>query len=697
MFHCAKPIWLSEQYQADEYMEAVETLYLDQLPQTACLRIAADSDYSVYIGGRLAAFGQYANYPTHRFYDEVDILPFLQVGENSLSALCWYYGINSSTYRCGTPFLQYEIEVDGQILLSTDSNTQVRPAAQYIPHLDRRISPQLGLTYACDLTAQGESFHDAVNMEIGDPDWNIRPVEKLVLEPRCSVQYTQQGIFSIPHYSSIADAYPEKDMQSAFLSFRPLSTLSGIKKAARQQNEASPYTFVFDSDQAGSGIYWIVDLGAETAGFLDLDLEVPADCDLLVGFGEHLQDGRCRTAVRNFSCTLRLKAGRNRYMNSFRRFGCRYLQFFLFSKSVTVYYSGLRPTVYPVQRKQFRSGNLLRDTIYEVCQNTLLHCMHEHYEDCPWREQALYAMDSRNQMLCGYYAFSETRFPRASLELISYGLRDDGLLSLCYPAGTDLPIPSFSLVWFIAMREYIEHTGDTTLAQERFHVLERLIDTFHQNRDENGLVQSFHSDQCRYWNFYEWSPTMDGSKSPATPSAEAPLNAFYCLALDSLATICDRLNKPSDHYRQRADAIRKLLAKQFYCAERGLFRSFLDCHTDSYSVLTNALCLLCGAADDLDTSTIEAVLSGNADGFDDCFPDTLSMQTFRFDALLRVNREKYAPIILSEIDRTCLYMLRNGATTFWETIKGEADFLEAGSLCHGWSALPIYYYETLLK
>jgi hypothetical protein len=73
------------------------------------------------------------------------------------------------------------------------------------------------------------------------------------------------------------------------------------------------------------------------------------------------------------------------------------------------------------------------------------------------------------------------------------------------------------------------------------------------------------------------------------------------------------------------------------------------------------------------------------------------MQTFRFDALLRVNREKYAPIILSEIDRTCLYMLRNGATTFWETIKGEADFMDAGSLCHGWSALPIYYYEILCK
>ncbi len=39
--------------------------------------------------------------------------------------------------------------------------------------------------------------------------------------------------------------------------------------------------------------------------------------------------------------------------------------------------------------------------IYDVSIYTLKCCMHEHYEDCPWREQALYTMDSRNQMLCG--------------------------------------------------------------------------------------------------------------------------------------------------------------------------------------------------------------------------------------------------------------------------------------------------------
>ena len=37
-------------------------------------------------------------------------------------------------------------------------------------------------------------------------------------------------------------------------------------------------------------------------------------------------------------------------------------------------------------------------------------------------------------------------------------------------------------------------------------------------------------------------------------------------------------------------------------------------------------------------------------------------------------------------------MLDQGATSVWETIDGGFAFEKAGSLCHGWSAVPIYIY-----
>ena len=38
-------------------------------------------------------------------------------------------------------------------------------------------------------------------------------------------------------------------------------------------------------------------------------------------------------------------------------------------------------------------------------------------------------------------------------------------------------------------------------------------------------------------------------------------------------------------------------------------------------------------------------------------------------------------------------MLDEGATSAWETKIGASDFSNAGSLCHGWSAVPVYYYN----
>ena len=71
------------------------------------------------------------------------------------------------------------------------------------------------------------------------------------------------------------------------------------------------------------------------------------------------------------------------------------------------------------------------------------------------------------------------------------------------------------------------------------------------------------------------------------------------------------------------------------------------------------------------------------------------MKPFKYDALLKTDREKYKTVILEEIRQTYKKMLDEGSTTVWETIKGGSDFGNAGSLCHGWSAIPVYYYHIL--
>ena len=697
MFKNAKPIWLAKQAAPDEFAEFRILMTVPENAADPILTVSADTDYNLHYGDRLLAFGQYADSPAEKVYDEVTLTDLPRGREIELRLTVWYCGIDTQTYIKAEAGVIYEIRTEtadgiSVLLAASGEDVQGRLCPAYRSHVEHLISGQLGLNYHANgeaaLRDEDFPFEPCRIVEGFPKHFFPRPTAKLELCPTVSGRLVQTGGFTYANRSG----YASIDMQHASLSQTPLAPL----KLPTRQLGKQPITL----RREGGQVYFMIDLGREEVGFLSFDLEVDSICDIEIGYGEHLNDGRCRTSVRNFAITYRAHAGRNRFLGSFRRFGCRYLQFFVHADTVTVHDAGICPTVYPLTPKAYRSGNLLRDTIYEVCQHTLRCCMHEHYEDCPWREQALYTMDSRNQMLCGYYAFGETAFARACLHLIGHGMRPDGILTLCYPAGKDFPIPAFSTVYFIQMWEYIEHSGDTSLSREYKNLLCRLMETFlSKMRPEIGLIENFHGDGG-YWNFYEWSETMSGRLGKrATPAIEAPLNAFLSLALQAFVKILRAIGEEdaANNYESRIAPLNEAIRTYFFRPNDGLFASFDDRDEGKYSVLTNALCLLCGAADGIDTQTLLKVLAANgaADSGLYVIPNTLSMNSFRFDALLREDRERYAPIILHEIDRDYLYMLRNGATTFWETIEGAEDFSDAGSLCHGWSALPIYYYEIL--
>ena len=416
----------------------------------------------------------------------------------------------------------------------------------------------------------------------------------------------------------------------------------------------------------------------------------------MIGWGEHFNDGRCRTATFNYDFLFHAKTGKNHLLASFRRIGCRYMQIFVIKNDIKVGYIGVHPVEYPVEKLPApNSLTELEKRIYDTSVYTLECCMHDHYEDCPLREQALYTLDSRNQMLCGYVAFAggNADFARASLKLISYGQRDDRLLTLTFPTSIDSPIPYYSLAYFIELDEYVRHTDDTTIVEETFPLLEDILDLFVSRLTPDGLLTEF--DGC--WNYYEWEETLDGGDGADTDEVDAPLAAFFVLALEAMAHLCDALGKDHAKYDKTAEKVRKAIGKKFYDKDSKLFRSYGKKHAGRYSVMTNAVCLLCGAADGYDTENIVKILSSNGNGGlpYDVIPNSLSMNSFRFDALLALDREKYAPVIIDEIDRDYKEMLDCGSTTFWETLKGADDMWYGASLCHGWSALPVYYYHKL--
>ena len=455
------------------------------------------------------------------------------------------------------------------------------------------------------------------------------------------------------------------DDMSAELKERPISLLRILPKLNAQEISKQVY-----------------DLGAETVGFPYVRFKANKGEAIRIAFGEWLNDGKVPRLIgeRDFSFSMIGDGTERVAFNPLRKLGCRYFEI---EGNAEIIEIGLLPLEYPFEERDVQINNPLRRKIYDVSVRTLKLNAMEHYYDCPWREQGFYALDSRLQMRYGYKAFTNTEYQYANLKLMSEDRNDEGMISIVVPTSQKVVIPSFALFYIVAMEEYASITGDIRLITEYFQKMQGVIEQFTKNI-ENNLVGNFFGEN--YWNFYEWNAGLDKSLLPQ----DSALNLTFLLALKSFLAICDMLGKTFEREKYFAlyEDIAKEINARYYDETKGLYR-FSE-KDDTFYALVNAYAVLTGVADKEKATVICEKLT--SDELVDC---TLSMLSFKYDALLMTDENKYKNFILTEIDRNYQYMLNNGATSFWETLKGEKDFDGAGSLCHGWSALPIYYYHRL--
>ena len=138
------------------------------------------------------------------------------------------------------------------------------------------------------------------------------------------------------------------------------------------------------------------------------------------------------------------------------------------------------------------------------------------------------------------------------------------------------------------------------------------------------------------------------------------------------------------------EEIKERLNKEYYNSETGTY--FIQDKSEKATELANALAVVSGVATGDVADGICKMLSKGE--LETC---SLSMKVFKYDALIKANKEKYKDCILDEIRKTYKVMLDAGSTTVWETIEGASAFENAGSLCHGWSSVPVHYYHLFLE
>ena len=630
---------------------------------TTCqLQISVDSDFVAFLNEQEIARGQFPDYPQEKTFGMYTFPAELLKGRNALCVLAYYRGSDFSTYRTGRAGLIARLVTD-EIGISTGSDWKCRISEAFLSGPVPRTTVQLGFTVEYDARREDEwlsANYDAsswVRAEIRagarNGYWRLlseRPVPPPGIGERCRVKTVVQG----------SDKY-----EPPFI---------------------------------------INDCGEETAGLLDLEVDAPAGTILELSHGEHLADGRVRNRIgdRIFTDRYICREGHNAFLMPFRILGARYLQLSVSpgDAAISLHYLGLRPVFrqLPVAAP-FACSETLSDRAETVSVRTLELCMRDHYEDCPWREQALYAYDSRSQALFGYYLWGNYDFAAASFSLLGRGMRDDGFLELCAPAKVPVTIPIFTYVWIVELTEHALHSGEDSLIDTFGPIVETVLDRILATRDtKNGLCRLPRGKPL--WNFYEWAPLLDGplleGPTPVAAPVEedefhAPYDLYFLEALEAWCLALERRGstEKAGRYEMEAAVLIRSVNRTYWDEERGVLATrIVGRKRQGYHVHTNCLALKTGALSPIPASRVEhAVISGSL------HPSTFSSLPYLVNSLMarspaarshvaRLLRESFDPMVLG------------GAATFWETPRGEAEFDGAGSLCHGWSAIPAYFHHA---
>ncbi len=696
LFEHASWLWKSGYDDAENvYIDFFETFTLDTPADNYTMYISADANYAVYVNGTLVNFGQYADYETYKVYDEIT-LTGLVPGKNEIRVTVHGRGKNFSTYRIGKPGVIYEVYADGELFIISSEETKMAVNPCYRQGPVEIVTGQLGFSYHYDATMESAPVQrTAAELTEKSGELYPRPIKKLVVGDDQPALLIAQGVFMDTRTEGLNIA---QKMQYAFLSARDQGTLCGHGGGSDVRFPAKDgVAFRCDNcDNIADGMYLTFDLGLESAGIFSIDIDVPEDTEILVGWGEHLDDLRPRTWIgRNFALRYRAHAGRNTFAGPFLRLGLRYLQIHIYSEHATLYYAGIKPTDYPLDyTPYFKCADHLHNKIYEVCLRTLQTCMHEHYEDCPWREQSLYSMDSRNQMLCGYYTFGETAFAKSSIRLMALSLREDGMLELCSPAVVSITIPSFTAIFVTQLQEYLLYSGDLAFAEEMMPTARAIVAAFTAQLDNDRQLLKCRK-EGQYWNFYEWQSGLDGhigaEMTEEARTYDAPMNAFFSMVLRSIAKLEQALGNhaAAKAYLAQKYALDARMHETFWDASHGVYASFVRGEERfHYAELSNALIVYAGACPEACEDTVLAALAAGT-----MLPVTLSHSIFKYEVLLR-KPARYAKAVFDDIAEVFGRMLYNNATTFYETVDGARAFSNAGSLCHGWSAIPTYLYHA---
>ena len=697
----AKLIWHPSQRETyydtprDAWCRFRRTVTLDGTFSDATVKIFADSRYLLYVNGIEAATGPCRSDPRWQYYDEIDITPYLQAGDNVIAALVLYfgYGTGQSISRVPALYADVRITVNGErqsfssgdgwlcsLMTAHDPNApRVNGCKGRAEIFDNRLYED-----GWQLVGYDDSGWSVCHQRKADesPFWNLAKRPIAMLERRL---ISAQRIVSTAAGQTVT-AYDLSHHHWAIkeeMAAMPLRAYAG----------GFPYVYTGQTGRFGAVT---VDFEQIYVGTLVVEAK-GSDGDVIdVVYAESLFDGKPQydgVAYRPISRFV-LREGNNRLPIFFNYEAFRHVVLLLRAKgTLTVTNVSVLTREYPFpKRASFSCDNAAMNRLWAISAHTLEICLQDGYLDSPSREQQQWIGDGRYQAIMNYYYSGDVAMTEKMLLQFAQSQDYQGMTTARYPdANHNLaPIPTYCFQWLCGLSDYYRYTGKTELIREVYPGAIQAIRWFSAFENEEGLLCDL-----PYWNYCDMGMNREGKQGDFyRGGCVAFHNMFYVEGLSAVILLAEVV-EDREAVAFFTEKKRRLIAAIRACLWDETKGCYADCRkdgmlSDSVSESVNALAVIGFERGERAASIYRAVFDPMT-RWDNIVEVSVYSMIRLGRALKILGKDELAVRLYLERYRV---MLESGAETTWEhwwlaKRNRDGEYGHFSSACHAWGAAAI--------
>jgi len=506
-----------------------KTIAVTDVPETAPLRLTADSRYVLYVNGSEIGRGPIRSQPRRLRYDEYDIAEALRPGENTLAVLVTFYGKPNSFWQPAAA--NGHVGVDALLVVEARIGDEVVGSDD---------------TWAVSRSnAWGEfrgSWIDGVPVERVDareldPEWILPGFEDSA--------WPRAAIIATSHIGGFGESRPPTDPYGVLRprgvaaltgetvavdratdsSLRPIPDWSADHPAIRvrelltesQETEDRPVSLpIIASLESGRAHHVEVDFGRIVAGFVELDLTAPAGTVVDLYFREKpwAHDETHGLSSPTTGARYIARGSQDAY-RALELNGLRYLHLIAYGdESADVTISGIRVREYhypEVGAASFVTDDDEIDRLYRAGIRTVTMNAFDSFTDCPTREQRAWVGDGVVHQMVHLTTNSDWALAR-NYVVLGDSPRPDGMLPMTVVGEIEssggLTIPDWALHWVHGVHNLYRYSGDRELILGLLPTVEGILRWYADYVDEHGTISDVPE-----WNLVDWSSVFSTGRS----------------------------------------------------------------------------------------------------------------------------------------------------------------------------------------